>query len=171
MIVDEQYVYISHENNRVTKWNCESGVLVKKLSVENPGNMRVKEDRIYVISEAYVKRMDEKLIEIKSGLNCVLILNKDSLEVLRKVKLENWMQPMALLFNNDQLLAAAYQIDRTNLIDKDNSLFMFDSNETFVKRLDIKNVESVLDMVLIENELFVLTYMDDYFGLIEFKFQ
>ena len=167
MAADESFVYIAHQSNRLTKWSCETGEMAGELEVANPGNVRVGGDWIYVISEVRYET-DGQTKKLKSGLNCVLVVDKHSLTVKRKVSVDNWTEPTALHLSCERLYVAARRIGQNGLASKQNVLFVFDSSERLVEQMDFVGVDEVLDMVVVENELFLIEY-NEFWTLVKFQ--
>jgi hypothetical protein len=171
------YLYISHQNNKLSKWDCNKGLLVNELKVENPLSLKVKGDNLYVISESFLEIEIEdpssrnKFKQIKSGENCVLVYKKHSFELIKRVSVENWIQPKGIEFDNfGNLMVTAFKLESDNFISIDRFLFLFDCNDNLINEVKMKDISSVLDMVLVKDNLFVISYEQEMFLLSKISF-
>ncbi len=175
---DTTYLYISHQNNKLSKWDCNKGLLVNELKVENPLSLKVKDDNLYVISESFLEieiedtSLRKKLKQIKSGENCVLVYNKHSFELVKRISVENWIQPKGIEFDNfGNLMVTAFKLESGNFISTDRSLFLFDGNQNLINEVKMNDVCSVVDMVLIKDNLFLISYEQEMFLLSKISFE
>ena len=150
------FLYISSYGScKVTKWNCSTGELINELDIPCPSSSLVKNEKLFVISES-----DE--------VNCVLEINKYSLETINSISIGGWLELAGICFDNaSNLIVTAKQC----LTDETKYLFVFSPEGALLNKICLDEFGHVLDMTLGHNCLLILAQELDFeFYLRKFTF-
>jgi hypothetical protein len=146
------FVYISAiDSGKLIKLNGTTGEQVGELNLIKPCNIRVRNEELFVISNGGSNS--------GSGNNCVLVFNKNSLQMKRKVFVDGWMCLEGLHFDScSNLIVTA----KRNSSSQARSLFVFDSDGNLINEIVLDRVyENILDITVIEDNLVVLEQESD----------
>ena len=80
-------LYVSDcKNNEITKWNIDFGEFMHKINNEIPSQMLFTINSSFVNSPVFKEEIkNNKLIKIQNGKNCIFEINKQSLEIKRRI--------------------------------------------------------------------------------------
>jgi len=146
MVVDEtEYperctVYASSRNNdTLTIFDYSSGSVMSELSVTVPGNILLKDNKLYLISQ----------------IECILVIDKHLLEIQRKFVLSGWSLVGGLCLDERGDICVTARNDSNHRI-----LYSFDDRFNVVTRVQLPQFEKddrVLDMVAADKDFIMLT--------------
>lgn len=163
------------DQNSVTKYDYDSEELVKQTKIDAPIEIEILNDQLFICSlTKYEENFNNKTLKrITSGSNCIFVLNKNSLEIIKKFSFENWLKPSGLQFDsNENILTLAYRLNN-QIIDDSRSLFLLDKNGNYLKETYLNDVQLIIDMLLVNNRLFILYEEQrglNFIKIIEFSF-
>src|SRR6218665_579812 len=146
MVVDEtEYperctVYASSRNNdTLTIFDYSSGSVMSELSVTVPGNILLKDNKLYLISQ----------------IECILVIEKHLLDIQRKFVLSGWSLVGGLCLDERGDICVTARNDSNHRI-----LYSFDDRFNVVTRVQLPQFEKddrVLDMVAADKDFIMLT--------------
>lgn len=131
------------DNNNLLKLN-------KPLKIDSPMHIFCHKDRVFTISAVqYVKVKNErKLDRITYGSNCIFELNSSSLDIIKKIKVNNWLNPQGLsIDSNGYLLSTALLLDADNFISDYRYLFLIESSTGICLRQFELHIKNIYDFV------------------------
>ena len=144
-------VYMCSTNRgKLTKWDYNTGMLVKEVSFTVPSNIQVQGDRVF-------------LIIVEDVTECVAILDKHSLEISSRITVAGWSSLGGLLIDNSSNIIVTANKRVGDSVQR--SVFVFDcsgsvKNEVALWAVADENIY-ILDMIAINSDLMVLTQEPD----------
>ena len=174
MIIDNEYncsnLYISETlDNEITIWNTRNGKFIDKMAVDSPCEINFTKNEFFVLGiilDAIIEK--NKVNKIIQGGNCVFEVDKQSLEIKRKI-IGDWFSPGYLNFSmNGNLHIIAYNFDE-NLIKSEFKYFLtIDKNGKIINKILINNTKFFHDVVLLKNNNLIIS---DYNRVKIFEFE
>jgi len=165
MVVDEtEYpqrstaVYASSINKgKLTKFDYNTGSMMSELSVTVPNNIVLKDDKLYTICEF-------------DSTDCILVIDKHSLKMQSKFALSDWSLLGGLCLDERSNVCVTAWTESNHRI-----LYSFDDGGKEVGNVQLPEFDDdayVLDMIAVDNDLFMLTqeYEEFFLKRLPFKF-
>ena len=150
---ESDILYCSHYQDVVTLWNVNDAKLIRKLEIERPYELKISENKIYILSNADYNcdREKRKLTELEKG-NYINVLNKSNHEIINKIQFDDWFDPQSLHLSSDgDIYTIAYELDKNNgIYSKNRFLFIIDSTSC-----QIKQKIKLTDVVKFEGALYL----------------
>ena len=143
---DQIEVYMTSVNSdKLTKWDYKSGAVLGELSVTKPENITHKDDKLYLIC-----RVD--------STECVLVVIKNSLKIFSKIIVNCWFSLGGLCIDEScNVITSACRV--VNGSQRRSILTVDDKGDIILQvMLDFDEHTLVSDMVVVENDLIMLTY-------------
>ncbi len=144
-------------NDRLTILDSRDGKFINNIDVETPKQIFFTLDNFYVcspVADALV--INNKVIKINKGGNCIFEIEKRTLEIKRRI-IGNWYSPLLLnIESNGIFQIAAYTYDENLIISKNRYLQIIDQNGKIVEKSELNGVEFITDTVLVNNKKFFL---------------
>ena len=149
-------LYISHMfDNEITLWNTQNGSFITKIDIDGPKDVKFNRDHLFVINQPEVKINWEnnQIIQISKG-NCVSMIDKNSLEIRRKIQFNGFYLPNSLHLTNDiYIYTIAYKLDTDGFMSKNKHLFILDYEGNILKSFELKNIFCFNDVIYLENKI------------------
>ena len=157
LIDKKNLLYISHKNhNKITVWNSQRGNLVNSIKLDAPSSMEFNDEFLYVVSYTEWDSVNNfgKLINIRSGSNCIFVLKKSNYEMVNKIKLDNWLQPFGLFLNKcSNIITTVYEMDDNNMISSDRFLYSIDQNGILLHKIQFEHMRGTRDLIFFKNKM------------------
>ena len=156
LTIDCDNLYCLHGGS-VTVWNVNYANLIKKLEIEHPLDLKISENKIYIVSEADYDsdRRNRKLIKVKKG-NYINVLNKSNHEIINILQFDDWFDPHSLhVSSKGDVYTTAYELDTNNgIYSKNRFLFIINSTNYQIKqKIELNDVDSFGDGLHLINQL------------------
>ena len=149
-------LYCLHTNHVVTLWNVNDAKLIQKLEIEGPYDLKISENKIYIVSRADVADWGErKLIKVKKGNN-INVLNKSKHEIINKIQFDDWLNPQSLHLSSDgHIYTTAHELDKNNgTWSKNRFLFIIDATSYQIKqKIELNDVDTFEGALYLNNKL------------------
>jgi hypothetical protein len=157
------------ENNQISSWNSESGKYISQYKIDSPGQIQINNDKLIIISENdYEHNKSTGRLRITKGSNSLFILNKNSMDIVKKIKLDDWFDPCGLFIDqNSNILTTAFELDHEKYISTHRLLYKFDASGNFLSKTKLDHIENFSDMVAFDRKLYFCYY--DTLKCIEFE--
>ena len=145
---ESDILYCLHrDKDVVTLWNVNDAKLIQKLKIEGPDDLKISENKIYIVSLAdYDSDRDKrKLTKVKKG-NYINVLNKSNQEIINKIQFDDWFCPFSLHLSSDgDIYTTAFELDKNNgTWSKNRFLFIIDSTSCQIKqKIELKKLEFI----------------------------
>jgi hypothetical protein len=165
LMIDKEYnknnLYVSHcLKNRITVWEAKSGLFIDKIDIEAPMEINFAQHSLFVIScillgNAEVK--DNKVQKIVKGGNCIFEIDKNSLEIKRKI-IGDWYSPVGILklLPNGNLQTIAYTYDKSRIKSEYRYLLTLDKNGRILSQIVLDGIQSIFDVAIVNNKIIIL---------------
>ena len=154
---ESSILYVSHLlEDSVTLWNINDGKFIFKLKIEQPLDLKIAKDKIYIISwtdgDFYSKI--KQVFNLNKG-NYINVLNKSTLNIIHKIQFEYWLAPRSLHLSRDSnIYTTAQELNEYGLYSKNKYLFIIDSNNYTVKqKIQLNDIERFADVLYMNNEM------------------
>lgn len=150
----ESFLYISHTSyDEVSVLNTESGKLDVLRDIERPCDIRFKEKLLFILSKAEFEGL-----KIQRG-NFIYAINKESLQVIKKIQLENWFNPLSLnIDSNSNIYTIAQYFDNATKSLSAFQLYIFDKEYKLSKKIKLEKIKAVRDNLYLDNK--IITFVD-----------
>jgi len=133
-------VYVSSRNNdTLTIFDYSSGSVMSELSVMIPSNILLKDNKLYLISQ----------------IECILVIDKNLLEIQSKFALPGWSMVGGLCLNEHGYICVTARNESNHRI-----LYSFDNGFKVVGRVQLTEFDEdayLLDMVAADKDFIILT--------------
>ena len=156
MIFDTQnpsYLYFTiTSENRVNLVDVKAKMFLKETHIDSPYDIKVDIQHLYLTSSTSYSydSIDKKFGSIMTGSNCIFILNKKSFELVRKIKLLNWVKPKGLHVDlNGFIWTTAFKMDDDSEL---LNLFILNQNGEIINSIKL-NFKVFSDFFLIERKI------------------
>ena len=162
---ESDILYCSHfYKDVVTLWNVNDAKLIQELEIERPIDLKISENKIYILSRADydADREKRKLAKVKKG-NSINVLNKSNHEIINKIQFDDWFCPHSLHISSDgDIYTTAYELDKNNgTWSKNTFLFIIDSTSYQIKqKIELNDVDTFVGALYLNNKL-ILCYVND----------
>jgi hypothetical protein len=166
---DSSRLYISDwPTDEITIWNASNGIFIDKIDVDTPQRINFTENSLYVNNTVYDHEIiNNKVIKINQGGNCLFEIDKESLEIKRRI-IGNWFSPQLLnLKSNGNLQIVAYTYDKNLIPSKIRYLLNIDQNVKIITKVELNGLEDLCDLILVNNKMIVSN--DNKLKIFEFK--
>ena len=165
-------VYATHcTDNSFTSWSIDDEKLLTELKLEKPEYIFVKYDKVYITSATLFEAVDKKknsIVKIKSGLNCIYVVDKYTMIIERKIEFDNWLQPSGLFVDEDEtIFTTAYIWDANKSKSESKYLFTINKNGDVERKICLNGVKIFDDMILKANK--IIFYAWQALKIIEFN--
>jgi hypothetical protein len=163
---------VTHCNdNELTVWNIDEQRIIKEVKLDRPEYVQLKNDKIYVTSALSFETVDNKknsTVKLKSGSNCIFVLDKLSLNIERTIEFDDWLQPAGLYIDSDEnILTTAYLWDKNRVKSECRYLFFINQNDIVEDRLCLNDIKNFDDMTIQDDK--AIFYVWQALKIIEFK--
>lgn len=143
----------SNKSECMSKWNCASGTQINEWHTTNPRFVCVKQELMFVISNG-------------AEFTGIIVINKNTLKTVKKISHVDWKVVYALTFDKHENLVVASTV-KQNINENDQletHLFVFNSAKDyeFENRMHLQNVGLVLDMLIVDNQMFAISREIDW---------
>ena len=173
---ESDILYCSHfETHNVTFWNVNDSKLIQKLQIEQPLELKISENKLYIVSGTDFKFNwgKRKLPEVFKG-NYINVLNKSNYEIINKIQFDDWFFPYSLHLSSDgDIYTIAYELDKNNrILSKNRFLFIISSTSYQIKqKIELNDVDSFNDSLYLNNQLILCRVNDkkNTIRIIEFE--
>jgi hypothetical protein len=162
LIIDKEYnkknLYVSHcLKNKITVWEAKSGMFIQKIEIEAPMDINFTQHSLFVIScilLGNVEVIDNKVEKIVKGGNCIYEIDKNSLEIKRKI-IGEWYSPVGILklLPNKNLQTTAYTYDKNKIKSEFPYLLTLDKNGRILSQILLDGIQSIGNVVLVDNKI------------------
>ena len=167
-LMQASYMRIDNEFDKSRLYVCElfkdkltildscDGKFINSIEVETPKQIFFTLDNFYVSSPvADALMINNKVIKINKGGNCIFEIEKRTLEIKRRIT-GNWFIPILLnIESNGNFQILAYTLDENLIVSKCIYLQIIDQNGKIIDKVELNSVEKISDTVLVNNKIFV----------------
>jgi hypothetical protein len=154
---DKSRLYLcDYINDKITIFDSCDGKFINSIDVEFPKHIFFTLDNFYVSSPvADALMINNKVIKINKGGNCIFEIEKRTLEIKRRI-IGNWYSPHLLnIESNGNFQILAYTLDENLIVSKCIYLQIIDQNGKIIDKVELNSVEKISDTVLVNNKIFV----------------
>ena len=159
MQIDNEFylsrLYVSDPfNNEITIWNTSNGSFISKIEIDSPTQIHFTQNSLFVSSPVYHSRkINNKVIKINYGGNCIFEIDKASLEINRRI-IGSWYSPVLLNIEaNGNLQIIAYEYIN-NLTKSDMRYFLtIDQNGRIIEKVELNGINGIADAFLAHNKI------------------
>src|SRR6218665_372969 len=133
----------SVNNDTLTKFDYSSGSVMSELPVMSPSNILLKDDKLYLVCH------------INDSSECVLVIDKHSLEIHSKFALSGWSLVGGLCLDDRGYMCVTARNESNHRV-----LYSFDDGGKVVGHVQLAEFDKhtvVLDMVAADNDFIILT--------------
>ena len=162
ILVDDKYMYGAlFHSNRIKRWTIADGIFVDQSIDEiiAPAFMALNQDKLYVASSTKfeLKENSNQLNKITSGSNCIFILNKMDLKLLKTLVIDNWLGPAGIFIDNSKIITTAYSLtNEEKIVSKNRFLFIIKDQEKLeIEKLELENVGTCNSIGIFDNKVLV----------------
>lgn len=155
-------LYVTHCNdNELTIWDLDRQKLSMETKLDKPEYLAITSDKIFVTSctcHEYNEKRKKFVEKLKSGSNCIFILDKFNLNVLQLIKYNDWLQPGGLHVDvkHQIIVTTAYIINGDKSQSDSRYLFFIDyENQNIQDKICLNDVKIFDDMTMYDNNKFV----------------
>jgi hypothetical protein len=164
LMIDKEYnknnLYVSDcFNDKITIWEAKSGMFIGKIDIEAPVEINFTKQSLYALSGIIlgnVKIINNKVEKIIKGGNCIYEIDKNSLEIKRKI-IGEWFSPggiLKLLFNGN-LQTTAYTFDKNRIKSEFRYLLTLDKNGRILSQILLDDIQSISDVAVVDNKIII----------------
>ena len=143
-------------NNRISIWNSDCGKFLKSIRIDRPSYMEFGDDKLFVVSYTICEESIEtnRFLRITGGSNCIFVLNKATHIIIKKIELENWLQPNGLYLDAHlNIVTTAFEIDAEGIVSKNRYLFIIDENGNLMHKIEIVGILQSFYIQFIEKNI------------------
>ena len=164
-------IYSTHcADNNFLCWNIDEEQVVSQLKLDKPEYIFAKYDKIYVSSATMFESVDSKKtsnVKIKSGSNCIYIIDRYTMAVERTIVFENWLQPSGLYVDDEEtIFTTAYRWDANHIKSESKYLHVINKNGDIERKICLNGVKNFDDMIIKSNR--IIFYVWQAIKIIEF---
>jgi outer membrane protein assembly factor BamB len=163
LIIDKEYnknnLYVSDGDNKTTIWEAKSGMFIDKIDIETPMEINFTKQSLYALSGipfGNAEIINNKVEKIIKGGNCIYEIDKNSLEIKRKI-IGEWFSPggiLKLLFNGN-LQTTAYTFDKNRIKSEFRYLLTLDKNGRILSQILLDDIQSISDVAVVDNKIII----------------
>lgn len=160
---DSDLIYVTDfVENFIYMIDSKTGELVKSANIDSPAHIRLLQDSVVVLSGS--KTEGTKLTK---GSNAVFVLNKQTLKLMKTIKLEKWLMPRGLYVDECQTIITT-AVPALEPIESTNRYILVLNHNGQCLRSFESNLRNLNDFVLF-NKNKLLACVDDEINIIEFE--
>ena len=164
-------IYSTHcLDNEFIVWNIDDEQIVAQLNLDKPEYIFVKYDKIYVTSSTMFEAEDSRkssIVKIKSGLNCLYIIDKWTMVMERKIEFRDWLQPSGLYVDDEETIyTTAYVWDTNHVKSESKYLHTISKNGDIERKICLNGIKNFDDMIIKSNK--IIFYVWQALKIIEF---
>jgi hypothetical protein len=166
---DKSRLYVSDcYNHEFTIWNTNNGTFVNIIDVECPVQINFTLKSLFVSSQVYeASLINNKVIRISKGGNCIHEIDKESLELKRRI-IGNWYSPQLLnIQSNGNLQISAYRFGNNLVKSKMRYFLTIDQKGKIIKKVELIGMKAVDDIILVNNK--IIGSIDNKLNIFEFE--
>jgi hypothetical protein len=147
-------------NDKITVWEAKSGMFIDKIDIEAPEEINFTKQSLYALSGipfGNAEIVNNKVEKIIKGGNCIYEIDKNSLEIKRKI-IGDWFSPggiLKLLFNGN-LQTTAYTFDKNRIKSEFRYLLTLDKNGRILSQILLDGIQSIRDVAVVDNKIIIL---------------
>lgn len=151
-----------YDNNLITIWNSMTGDFVNEFEIKSPCDIGVYKNKIFVTSENNFSYCDpeRRKLDTKTLVsdNCIYVFDKKNLNLLNKIKLNDWLAPICLYFDvaNKQLITLAFHIYNENSVSIGRYLYLIDLETYKCKHKVNLNIDRISDMCVVDKKILLV---------------
>ena len=157
---DKFRLYVSDRRNDVlTIWNTSNGAFIDKLDIDAPVDVNFTGSSFYVSSRVFEDNIrNGKLITIKKGGNCIFEIDKESLEIKRRI-MGNWFSPRLLNIELNGNLQIVARTLNDNVIKSEIRYFLtIDKNGKIIEKVETHGLHILGDLKFVKNKIIASFY-------------
>ena len=144
---------VDNQHQKVTVYNMNACEKAFEFKATEPWNIRVKNDKLLLISFAFWDWSNKKqriLKRISRGDNCIYVLDKKTFKVKDVITIDGWLRPDGLCLDADgNIFTTAFMIDKESSIVSDyRYLFIFNQNHQLLRELYLEQIHYISDFLL-----------------------
>ena len=153
------YAYTSsYVTNKLKIINMQNFEIIKEIEIDSPFHMMLKLNKLYVISATHLDFEEDDNLKIfkkvKSGGNCIFVVNKMNLEIIKVIKLENWMSPLSIFVDdNENLITTALKLNNKTELSCFRYLIIINFCGEVIHEIYLDGIENFLDAISIGKNL------------------
>ena len=94
------------------------------------------------------------IVKIKSGLNCIYIIDKWSMIMERKIEFKDWLQPSGLFVDDEEIIYTTAYVWDTNYV-KSESKYLHTINKSgeIERKICLNGIKNFDDMIIKSNKI------------------
>jgi hypothetical protein len=164
LMIDKEYnknnLYVSHcLNDKITVWEAKSGMFIDKIEIETPKAINFTKQSLFVISCILLGNaeiVNNKVEKIIKGGNCIYEIDKNSLEIKRKI-IGDWYSPSGIfkILLNGNLQTTAYTFDKNRIKSEFRYLLTLDKNGRILSQILLDDIQSISDVAVVDNKIII----------------
>jgi len=163
LVIDKEYnpniLYVSDLDNEITIWDAKSGIFIDKIVIDSPFHMTLTKESLFVISGIKVGNaeiINNKVEVIKKGGNCIFEIDKNSLEIKRRIT-GDWYSPRGPLniLSNGNIQIIAYTFDKNRIKSEFRYFFTLDRNGRILNKVLLDGIKIIYDVAVINNKVII----------------
>jgi hypothetical protein len=163
LIIDKEYnknnLYVSDGDNKITIWEAKSGLFIDKIDIEAPMEINFTKQSLFALSGVFfgnVEILNNKVEKIVKGGNCIYEIDKNSLEIKRKI-IGEWYSPVGIfkLLPDGNLQTTAYTLDKNRSKSEFRYLLTLDKNGRILSQILLDGIQSISDVAIVDNKIII----------------
>lgn len=152
--LDDDCIYMLNKNG-----------VCRKKTLENPCSLAISIKKLFVTSKTFFERNGDVISCVRGG-NCIFILEKTTLDVVKTVRIGHWLAPTGLQIDENELIyTIAFSLSNQKNIETQD-LFSVNHNSEILFKIDLKSNNLARNFVLLEKEIVVLE--EDEISILKF---
>lgn len=154
---EDNLYFTQWELNKLSLISIENEKIIKSIDLNQPKNILMRRNKLYVISFTewdYTVSSKRMLKEVVSGDNSIFILDKVKLEILNKIKFQEWLSPRGIhIDKNENIWTLAFKLDQQKNYSKYKHLFGVNKYGYVIQSLELNDVEWLADVLFLPKKL------------------
>ncbi len=138
-------LYASYSSqNQISAYNIETGNCENCIGIDSPRELGISQEHIYALSLTGYdkKRNNGGFKKLKFGSNCIFLLHKADLRVIKKIEIPNWLCPNGLVLDKySNLITTAFQVNNNSFVSNNRYIFVFDSSGQLLHKNEIEGIQ------------------------------
>ena len=154
---DSTRLYVSECKDKLSVWKINDGKKIGSIKIKSPWTINFSEHNIYVSSPAFKnKNPDSKIDPIKLKDSCIYEINKDKLEIKRRI-IGDWCSPFLLnIESNSNIILLAFTFNEINgTLSEMRYFLIIDKNGHIIKKIELPYSQNMCDSILFRKKLFI----------------
>lgn len=159
LYVSEMDLFCNNEKDRIYLYDTESRQIVKQLKIIKPWDLKCYANKLYLTSWSFLRYIDEveRIVhDINVGNNCIYIVDKSTLSIIKTIKLKDFVLPHGLhIDQNQHIWTLAFKLEKNNIRSEYRYLLIIDEDGHILKEFYLNNICWFHDMIVFENKIFI----------------